>query len=100
MRWDDLFADLEGQLSAASAALFNAEVSELTRGERAAVELCARIKASVGDHVRVMLRDGDYLEGDVKDASAQWMLVSSARSHHVIPLSAVMTVAGLSVRAD
>jgi len=99
MRWDHLFADLEGQLSAASVAQFNAEVSELTRGERAAVELSARMKASVGSQVRLMLRDGDYVEGDVKDASAQWLLVSSARSHHVVPLHAVMTVTGLGVRA-
>lgn len=99
MRWDNLFSDLEGQLTAASTAQFSAEVSELTRGERAAVELAARFKATRGERARLELSDGDFVEGEVSEASALWVLVTSGAREHVVPLAAVMSVSGLSTRA-
>lgn len=99
MRWDHLFADLEGQFDAASSAQFSAEVSEMTRGERAAVELAARFKSSRGSRIRLELRDGDFVEGEVSEASALWVLMTSGSREHVVPMPAVMSVAGLTARA-
>jgi hypothetical protein len=99
MRWNDLFADLEGQLSAAAAAQFNAEVSELTRAERASVELAARAVATLGGPVTVTLRGGDQVSGTVADASPQWLLVTQGARQHLIPLDAAQVIGGLSAQA-
>ncbi|PKQ25474.1 MAG: hypothetical protein CVT64_09730 [Actinobacteria bacterium HGW-Actinobacteria-4] len=99
MRWNDLFADLEGQLSAAAAAQFNAEVSELTRAERASVEFGARAVATVGGSVTVTMRDGEHVAGTLADASPQWLLVTQGVRQHLIPLEAVSFIGGLSTQA-
>lgn len=51
MRWQDLFADLEGQAGALEWAEIDAEVADRTRGEIAQVTLLNRIRAQVGQHI-------------------------------------------------
>lgn len=99
MRWNDLFADLEGQLSAAAAAQFNAEVADLTRAERASVEFAARMVASRGRVVEITLRNGEHVRGKVADASPQWSLVTDGSRQALVPLSAIAAVAGMSSSA-
>ncbi len=96
MRWNDLFADLEGQLSAAASAQFKAEVSELTRAERAQVDLAARVMGNKGDHITVAVGLQAPVKGVISDAAAQWMLITSDARQYVIPMAAVQTITGLS----
>lgn len=99
MRWDDLFADLEGQLHSAQGQQFMADVADMTRAERASVELAARVMASAGQSVKVTLRDGDTVAGAIVDASAQWLLLGSTGPQTLIPMSAVAMLSGLGTQA-
>lgn len=74
MRWDGLFADLEGQLAAEERRELDSEVAERTRRERALVDLGARLAASEGD-VNVALDAGERVTGSVADLGADWVLI-------------------------
>ena len=63
MRWEGLFADLEGQLAAEQRRERDDEVAERTRRERALVTLASRLAAAVGDHVGLGLVGGHRVEG-------------------------------------
>lgn len=99
MRWDDLFADLEGQLHATQSAQFMADVADMTRAERASVELAARVVASAGQSITVTLSDGTTVSGVIVDASTQWLLLGASGPQTLIPLPAVTMLSGLSVQA-
>lgn len=99
MRWDHLFADLEGQLAAERAADFQADVAEMTRAERASVELAARLVAQRGSVVGLTLVTGDTMRGDVADAAAQWVLLNTEGPQVLVPHSAIAAVNGLGIRA-
>jgi hypothetical protein len=99
MRWDHLFADLEGQLAAERAAHFQADVAEMTRAERASVELSARLVAQRGKDITVVLATGDTVRGTVADAAAQWVLLTDDGRHVLVPRKAVTAVHGLGARA-
>lgn len=95
-----MFGDLEGQLSAAESAAFEAGVRELQEAERATVGLAARLAASRGVRVVVALRDGSEATGTVTDASSTWLLLSDGPREHLVPLGAVSAIAGASNVAD
>ena len=101
MRWEALFADLEGQLAADERRELDDEVAERTRRERALVPLEARLAASVGSAVRLGLVDGRRLEGVLVDLGQGWVLLRAARTEreHVVHLAAVATVSGLALHA-
>ncbi|WP_061962777.1 hypothetical protein [Demequina aurantiaca] len=99
MRWNDLLADLEGQLGAGVDAQFAAEVAERTRGERAAIPLSSRLAAGIGGHVVVTLADGEKVAGVLSEVAATWILVNEQRRQSWIPAAAVVAVAGLKARA-
>jgi hypothetical protein len=98
MRWDDLFADLAGQLEAGLGAERAELVAELTRAEGAGIALADRCRAHRGA-LRLSLVDGEVLTGEVTDAGPDWLLVSAAPHEHLVPLSAVASAAGLTERA-
>ena len=66
MRWEALFADLEGQLAAEQRRERDDEVAERTRRERALVTLPARLAAAVGAPVRISLVGGLQVDGDLR----------------------------------
>lgn len=99
MRWDALFADLEGQLESERGAAFQAEVAELTRAERASVELSARLIAARGLQLTIRLTDGEVIQGEIRDAAAQWILLMASARYVLIPVGAVALVQGLPTRA-
>ena len=99
MRWNDLFADLEAQMGAAENAQFQAEVQDLTRSERATVELAARLLSARGMAIALTLRDGEIVRGILVDAAAQWLLVGETGPQTLVPLSAVVMVKGLPPRS-
>jgi len=98
VRWDHLFADLEGQLEAERSAQFQADVAELTRAERAAVELTSRVLAQKGAEVVVALVTGDTVRGTVADAAAQWILLAEGARQVLVPRAAIAAVHGLGSR--
>ncbi|QGQ18916.1 hypothetical protein GC089_06260 [Cellulomonas sp. JZ18] len=97
MRWERLFADLEGQLAAGAAAQGRWDVADLVRAERAHVRLADRARAGAGARVRVLLADaGEPLDGELLEAGDDWVLLAlSERRRALVPLCAVDVVAGL-----
>ncbi|MBX9247168.1 hypothetical protein ICW40_20455 [Actinotalea ferrariae] len=94
MRWDALFADMELQLGAAEVVDRLADVAELTRAERGAVELVDRLRAAVGGAVTLWLGHG-VLRGVLSDVGPAWLLLADAGREHLVPLSAVASVSGV-----
>jgi hypothetical protein len=99
MRWDHLFADLEGQLAAERAAEFQADVAEMTRAERASVELTARVIAQRGASLAITVVSGDTIRGTVTDAASQWILLDTEGPQVLISRAAIAAVYGLGTRA-
>lgn len=96
MRWEALFADMEAQLAAGRLADARADVAELARAERASVPLAARVRASVGCQVRVLVAGGDTLSGELVDAAPEWLLLrTQAAGRALVPAAAVAGVGGL-----
>lgn len=99
MRWDDLFADLESQLIAAERAQFHADVQDLTRSERAGIELASRLLNARGGSVTLTLRDGESVRGVVMDAATQWLLLGASGPQTLVPMTAIAMVSGLPARS-
>jgi hypothetical protein len=97
MRWEGLFADLEGQLAAEERRERDDEVAERTRRERALVTLPSRLAAAVGSPVRISLAVGEQVDGDLLDLGEDWVLVRRHPDAHevLVPLAAVVTVRAL-----
>lgn len=96
MRWDGLFADLEGQLAAEERRELDSEVAERTRRERALVDLGGRL-AAVAETVTVTLEGGRRLAGTVQDLGADWVLLRAEVGGRdvLLPLAAVVSLTGL-----
>lgn len=101
MRWERLFADLEGQLAAGAAEQGRWDVADLVRAERAQMRVADRLRAAVGARVRVgLVDDAEPLEGELLEAGADWLLVAVAGHRRaVVPLAALDVVSGLPVAA-
>lgn len=100
MRWEQLFADLEGQWEAEARRDLDAEVADRTRRERARVGLYERFSAAVGRPVRLGLAAGVVLAGRVVDAGDGWVLVDAGTGGPaLVPSGAIAYVTGLPPRA-
>jgi hypothetical protein len=98
VRWDDLFADLEGQLAAEDDRRWQADVEELARAERGAVRLADRLRAHEGD-LGVRLVDGATHVGPVLEVGDGWVLLGTVRGELLVPLASVGSVTGLGHRS-
>jgi hypothetical protein len=97
MRWEGLFADLEGQLEAEQRRERDDEVAERTRRERALVTLPARLASAVGGPVALTLAGGRRVDGALQDLGEDWLLVLDAGSREVlVPTAAVTTLRSLA----
>jgi hypothetical protein len=101
MRWEGLFADLEGQLAAEQRRERDDEVAERTRRERALVTLASRLAAGIGARVVIGLVDGQQVEGVLGDLGDDWVLVQvGADAHEVlVPLAGVLTLRSLGLQS-
>lgn len=100
MRWQALFADLEGQLAEEAAADLRAEVSDRTRREAARVGTIDKLRAAVGQPLTVAVSGGARVQGTLVEAGPDWLLLEeTAPRDLLIPLSAVLTIGGLGSRA-
>ena len=96
MRWEGLFADLEGRLAAEERRELDDEVAERTRRERALVALGARLAAATGSPLRITLVGGSPVHGELLDVGDGWVLVRGEVGREVlVPLAAVATLAPL-----
>jgi hypothetical protein len=97
MRWEGLFADLEGQLAAEERRELDDEVAERTRRERALVTLTDRLSGAVGSSVRLGLGGRIRVEGRLADLGDGWLLVRAQGNgrEHLVPTASVITVSSL-----
>lgn len=104
MRWADLFDDLEAQLAAAEAAELRGEVVEQTRASLGQVSVRERYLADLGRTVRLMLRGGLALDGELTEVGPDWLVLAHRESgrgrESLVLTAALITVQGLSGRSD
>ena len=95
MRWDELFSDLAGQLSAAEAAERAAEVADRTRAEAGQLRLVDRLRPAVAAPVTAHVRAAGVVRGTLLDVGSDWLLVEEAGAREVlVPLAALLAVSG------
>ena len=95
VRWEALFADLEGQLADAARTAWQDEVIDLTEAEMATAHLADRLRARLGRPVSVRLTDGSLVRGEVLDAAPHWLLVAEDTRRTLVPIHAVVAAAPL-----
>jgi len=101
MRWQRLFADLEGQLDAAEAAELAGEVADRSRREAALLLLADRLGPAVGQQAGVHVPSHGLLRGTLVAAGRDWLLLEeSGGADLLVPLAAVLGVVGIGSRAD
>ena len=99
VRWDDLFADLEGQFAASRAEEFEGVVEELADAEAAEITLAERFAASRGTVVLVDIRNRQTLTGTVVVVAGAWIRLADSPRQFLVKLDAVERVRGLSPKA-
>ncbi len=101
MRWEGLFADLEGQLAAEERRELDDEVAERTRRERALVTLADRLAGAAGSSVRLELDTGTRVQGELADLGDGWVLLRAHGSgrEQLVPTASVLTVDALGAHA-
>lgn len=96
VRWESLFADLEGEFDAAQAAERAAELADRSRREVALVGLADRMRPAIGHQVRVLARGSGALTGTLREVGPDWLLLAETAGRQALVAGrAVMTVAGL-----
>ncbi len=100
MRWERLFADLEGQLEAAAAADLTAEVADRTRREVALLHALDRLAPAIGERVTVDVLAVGPISGELSAVGTDWLLLTEAAGRQaLVPLAAVVSVRGLDARS-
>jgi hypothetical protein len=90
MRWEALFADLQGQWDAAQRADDDARIADLAELEMGRATVADRIRARRDATISFRLVDGSEVAGVLLDAAEHWALVRCAERRCVVPLSAVV----------
>ncbi|WP_137122623.1 hypothetical protein [Segeticoccus rhizosphaerae] len=100
MRWQELFADLEGQLESEAARGFELEIADRIRRERAEVALGERLAASAGRRLQLRIRGAGDVAGDLADVGRDWLLLETGRRSAVVPFGALLAVSGCEERSE
>ncbi len=95
MRWQELFADLEGQARAWERGDLDAEIADRTRGEWAQVLLVNRLRAAVGSLVTVDVVGAGRLAGELETVGADWLLLTGSHDD-VVALAAIVAIHDLA----
>lgn len=99
MRWRRLFDDLEAHVREQELAERRTEVADRTRRERAGVRVLDRLLAHEGE-LDLMLTTGRSVGGRLEDVGDGWCTVVGSGAQHLVPLRAVVQIAGLAPRVD
>ncbi|HWB65203.1 MAG TPA: hypothetical protein VG708_00030 [Mycobacteriales bacterium] len=100
MRWERLFADLEGQAEAAEQLARADEVADRVRQELARRTVADRLRAAIGVPIDVTLDGAGGLAGRVAQVGDGWMLLTRERGPDaLVLLSAIRGLRGLVVAA-
>lgn len=78
-RWEQLFADLEGQLRAQDAAELSAEVVQRTRAATGELRLVDRLRSAIGHRLAIGLEvapAGETLTGELRGVGPDWVLLA------------------------
>ena len=96
MRWEQLFADLEGQLDEQEAAADQAEEASRARAEYGRVRLSDRLRGALRQELSVRCRGTGELTGRLFGVGVDWLLLTDAQGREVVVATgAVIAVAGL-----
>lgn len=95
MRWEALFADLEGQLAGAAQSTLDSEVSELVRLDQSALRMVSRLRGQLGATVRARVSSGQDFEGELVSVGSEWLVLTSGERSTLVPFSAVVHLQGL-----
>ncbi len=97
MRWDELFADLEGQLEHELSVEERGVEREAERLRRARLTLCERLRdlSRGGRRIRVQLVGGAVLDLRVESAGADWVAGAASRGERardvILPVASVVS---------
>jgi hypothetical protein len=102
MRWDALFADLEGMAAGEWLRERDAEIAERTRAELGRVRLVDRLRAvadraSAGNHADVTVRmlAAGTLRGEIARVTDDWFLLVTPSYEWVVAIDAVLGLSGM-----
>jgi hypothetical protein len=95
-----LFEDLEQQAAGLQLVERDLEVAELTVAEYSRITLAERLHASLDRDLRVRLVGGRQVSGRLARVGEDWVLLVDGAAEWVVRSAAVVTIAGLSPRAD
>ncbi len=99
MDWQDLLAELEAEAEALADRQREALAADLARDERRHVGISQRLAACIASTVSVQLASGEALTGQVDAVGSDWVLISDHHREHVVLLSHVHSIKGLSAQA-
>lgn len=93
VRWESLFADLEGQLAAWDRAERAAEVADRTRGELAGIGVFDRLRGATGASVRVRAYGVGVVAGALCTVGPDWVLLDEGDGREIVlALEAVLVL--------
>ncbi len=97
MRWEALFADLEGEADAELAAERRAEVADRSRTELGRLRLIDRLQPAMagGGHLKIGVAGHEVMAGTLRALGPEWLLIEGAGAQEtLVPLVAVQWVQG------
>jgi hypothetical protein len=77
MRWQELFADLEGMARATETAERDSEVADRTRAGVAQITLMSRLHSGAGSELRLQVLGAGEVAGRLERLGADWLLVTT-----------------------
>lgn len=98
MRWDQLFADLEGQARAAEDLELDTEITDRIRVELGQITLVNRLRAQEQQPVTVIVDGAGRIRGDLVQVGADWLLLHVPQEL-IVPTAAVVGVSDLPATA-
>ena len=99
MRWEQLFADLEAQVSEQEAAAEQAEEASRARAEHGRVLLADRMRGARGQQLSLTCRGAGELAGRLVDVGVDWLLLVDGQGREVLVSARAMCAVGGLVAA-
>ncbi len=104
MGWEEslfaVFDDLEQQAAGLHLGERDAEVADLTLAEYSRISLGSRLHASLDRELRVRLTGGHQVQGRLARVGEDWLLLVGPSSQWIVRHQGVVSLEGLSSRAE